>query len=181
MKWRNYGLWVSMASVIYMVLRDMGMQIDLTQWETYVTAILGILATLGVISNPEQGRGYFTIRRQGNTQNVQNGFGLNQGMQQTNPVQGNQQIGQNQLPVQNQNIQGTQQTEQTMPVLPNQGMKQMEPAQQNQGVQRMEPAQQNQGVQVDFESLENTQQNAESGGIDQVQRDFIGAEQNERY
>jgi len=59
MKWKNYGLWISISSILYMVFRDIGIEIDLTTWETYVTAILGILATLGVIANPEKGRGYF--------------------------------------------------------------------------------------------------------------------------
>ncbi|MFC0270529.1 hypothetical protein ACFFIX_03540 [Metabacillus herbersteinensis] len=58
MKWRNYGVWLSLSSVFYMVLRDLGLQIDLTQWETYVTAILGVLGMLGIISNPEKGRGF---------------------------------------------------------------------------------------------------------------------------
>jgi len=61
-RWKNYGLWVSIASVLYMVLKDLGYQIDLTRWETYVTAILGILVSLGVISNPENGKGYFTLK-----------------------------------------------------------------------------------------------------------------------
>ncbi|MDR4887267.1 hypothetical protein RGU12_06805 [Fredinandcohnia sp. QZ13] len=59
MKWKNYGLWVSLASILYMVLKDLGMQIDLTTWETYVTAIIGFLAALGIISNPDKGRGFF--------------------------------------------------------------------------------------------------------------------------
>ncbi|WP_216773235.1 hypothetical protein [Metabacillus halosaccharovorans] len=62
MKWRNYGLWMSVASVLYMVFRDLGLQIDLTSWETYVTSILGILVTLGIISNPESGRGFFSAK-----------------------------------------------------------------------------------------------------------------------
>ncbi|WP_207308563.1 hypothetical protein [Bacillus timonensis] len=59
MKWKNYGLWVSLASILYMVLKDLGMQIDLTTWETYVTAIIGFLAALGIISNPDKGKGFF--------------------------------------------------------------------------------------------------------------------------
>jgi uncharacterized membrane protein len=59
MKWRNYGLWTSIASLLYMVFKDLGLQIDLTSWETYVTSVLGILVTLGIISNPENGRGFF--------------------------------------------------------------------------------------------------------------------------
>lgn len=62
MKWKNYGLWVSIASLLYMTLKDLGFQIDLTQWQTYVTGILGILVTLGIISNPENGKGYFNAK-----------------------------------------------------------------------------------------------------------------------
>lgn len=59
MKWKNYGLWVSLVSILYMVFKDLGLQIDLTTWETYVTAIFGILATMGIISNPDKGKGFF--------------------------------------------------------------------------------------------------------------------------
>ncbi len=59
MKWKNYGLWVSLASILYMMFKDLGMQIDLTRWETYVTAIIGFLAALGIISNPDKGKGFF--------------------------------------------------------------------------------------------------------------------------
>lgn len=62
MKWKNYGLWVSIASVLYMVIKDLGYQIDLTRWDTYVTALLGILVALGVISNPESGKGFFNAK-----------------------------------------------------------------------------------------------------------------------
>lgn len=59
MKWKNYGLWVSLGSILYMVFKDLGVQIDLTAWETYVTAILGLLGALGIISNPDKGKGFF--------------------------------------------------------------------------------------------------------------------------
>ncbi|WP_180271220.1 hypothetical protein [Fredinandcohnia onubensis] len=59
MKWKNYGLWVSLASILYMIFKDLGVQIDLTAWETYVTAILGLLGALGIISNPDKGKGFF--------------------------------------------------------------------------------------------------------------------------
>lgn len=62
MKWKNYGLWVSIASLLYMIFKDFGLQIDLTAWQTYVTAILGILVSLGIISNPENGKGYFNAK-----------------------------------------------------------------------------------------------------------------------
>lgn len=63
MRWRNYGLWASIASLLYMFFRDMGFQIDLTQWETYVNGILGILVAMGIISNPEASKGYFQIKK----------------------------------------------------------------------------------------------------------------------
>lgn len=72
LKWKNYGLWVSVASVMYMILKDLGLQIDLTQWETYVTSILGILVTLGIISNPENGKGYFNQRTRSQKNNSSN-------------------------------------------------------------------------------------------------------------
>lgn len=67
LRWRNYGLWTSIASLLYMVLKDFGLQIDLTSWETYVTSILGILVTLGIISNPESGKGYFDAKASAST------------------------------------------------------------------------------------------------------------------
>ncbi|QOR68259.1 hypothetical protein IM538_09205 [Cytobacillus suaedae] len=85
MRWRNYGLWASIASLLYMFLRDMGLQIDLTHWETYVNGILGILVALGIISNPEASKGYFPIKKnvtgqtgQQMAQNVQNQFVQNE-------------------------------------------------------------------------------------------------------
>jgi hypothetical protein len=45
-----------------MVINDLGYQIDLTRWDTYVTALLGILVALGVISNPESGKGFFNAK-----------------------------------------------------------------------------------------------------------------------
>ncbi|APH05155.1 hypothetical protein [Bacillus weihaiensis] len=71
-RWKNYGLWVAIASVLYMLINDLGLQIDLTKWETYVSSILGILVTLGIISNPEDGRGFFkqkTIQNSSSTNN----------------------------------------------------------------------------------------------------------------
>lgn len=119
MKWKNYGLWVSLASILYMVFRDLGVQIDLTTWETYVTAVLGILATLGIVSNPEKGKGFFdkvpTSPTEAITQvaqHLQNQGQQNQqiGLNQTNmnqPLQ-NQQMGSNQQnmnqPLQNQEM-----------------------------------------------------------------------------
>lgn len=105
LKWKNYGLWVSIASVMYMILKDLGLQIDLTQWETYVTSILGILVTLGIISNPESGKGFFNAK----TKSTENDSSTNS----TNKVkQSANVIGNSGSVVENKNIQ-THQTEVT--------------------------------------------------------------------
>ncbi|MEK3853451.1 holin [Cytobacillus sp. FSL H8-0458] len=55
-KLKNNGLWVAIAALFYLVLEDLGYQIDPTRWETYVTLIVGILISLGVVSNPKEGK-----------------------------------------------------------------------------------------------------------------------------
>lgn len=55
-KFKNHGLWVALAALFYMILDDLGFDVDPTRWETYVTLILGILIGLGVISNPQNGK-----------------------------------------------------------------------------------------------------------------------------
>lgn len=55
-KIKNHGLWVAIAALFYLVLEDLGYQIDPTLWETYVTLIIGILISLGLVSNPKEGK-----------------------------------------------------------------------------------------------------------------------------
>lgn len=55
-KLKNYGLWVAIAALFYMILEDLGFAIDPTRWETYVTLIIGILICLGIVSNPKDGK-----------------------------------------------------------------------------------------------------------------------------
>lgn len=49
---RNYGLWISVASLVFMILQNSGIQITPETWNLYVNAILGILILLGIINNP---------------------------------------------------------------------------------------------------------------------------------
>lgn len=49
---RNYGLWISVASLVFMILQNSGIQITPETWDLYVNAILGILILLGIINNP---------------------------------------------------------------------------------------------------------------------------------
>ncbi|MGE5381642.1 MAG: hypothetical protein ACM3NT_11335 [Methylocystaceae bacterium] len=50
---RNYGLWVSIASLVGIILKDIGVlsPSDPT-WDNIVTAVLSILVTLGILNNP---------------------------------------------------------------------------------------------------------------------------------
>lgn len=49
---KNYGLWISVASLIFMVLQNSGLQITPEQWDSYVNAILTVLVLAGIINNP---------------------------------------------------------------------------------------------------------------------------------
>lgn len=56
-KLKNYGLWLSVASLFYLVAKRK-FNMELGEYNTYVDAFLGILVALGIISNPSQGKGY---------------------------------------------------------------------------------------------------------------------------
>lgn len=58
MKWKNYGLWLSLASTILMLLQAAGVHIVPETYNTIVNGVLGVLVALGVVSNPSQGAGY---------------------------------------------------------------------------------------------------------------------------
>lgn len=49
---RNYGLWISVASLSFMLIQEFGVQITSEKWELYINSILGILILLGIINNP---------------------------------------------------------------------------------------------------------------------------------
>jgi uncharacterized membrane protein len=50
---KNYGLWTSIAALVFMVLQNAGVNILPDQWYTYVNSILSILILLGIINNPD--------------------------------------------------------------------------------------------------------------------------------
>lgn len=58
MKWKNYGLYVALGSLVVMLLNDTaGIAPEVT--EPYVDAGLTILVAAGVVSNPEKnGKGF---------------------------------------------------------------------------------------------------------------------------
>lgn len=59
---RNWGTWVSIFSLLFLVLIDAGVGIDPGRYELYVNLILMTLVGLGVISNPGAGKWYKNIK-----------------------------------------------------------------------------------------------------------------------
>lgn len=64
-KWKNYGMWVSLVSAILLAAQAcgdiFGFQLAPEKYDqimTAVNALLGVLVVLGIVSNPEAGKGY---------------------------------------------------------------------------------------------------------------------------
>jgi hypothetical protein len=55
-KYKNYGLWLALFSLIGLILRDTGLMFD--SYGEYVELLMYILIALGVVSNPSLGNGY---------------------------------------------------------------------------------------------------------------------------
>ena len=55
-KFKNYGLWLALFSLIGLVLRDTGLMFH--SYGEYVELFMYILIALGVVSNPSMGTGY---------------------------------------------------------------------------------------------------------------------------
>lgn len=51
-RFKNYGLWVSVAALIPMVLQGFGVEILPDNYNQIITAILGILVAAGILNNP---------------------------------------------------------------------------------------------------------------------------------
>lgn len=49
---KNYGLWVSVAAFIPMVLEAFGLKVLPENYQELVKALFGILVFLGIINNP---------------------------------------------------------------------------------------------------------------------------------
>ena len=49
---RNYGLWVSLASLVLLLLNNFGVDIDESKYNGIVDSILAILVLLGILNNP---------------------------------------------------------------------------------------------------------------------------------
>lgn len=49
---RNYGLWVSLASLVLLISQTFGYHIDVGKYNQVINAVLAFLVTLGVLNNP---------------------------------------------------------------------------------------------------------------------------------
>jgi len=67
-RFKNYGLWLSVASLLLMVLQDAGVNITPEKFNAYVQAILGILVLLGIVSNPKEGKWFNYVNNEGDEQ-----------------------------------------------------------------------------------------------------------------
>lgn len=56
-KWRNYGLYAAIGSLIAMLANDI-FGVAPEQTEVYVDGVLGVLIAAGIISNPSKGKGF---------------------------------------------------------------------------------------------------------------------------
>lgn len=49
---RNYGFWVSLASLVLLLLNNFGVYIDESKYNGIVDSILAILVLLGILNDP---------------------------------------------------------------------------------------------------------------------------------
>lgn len=58
-RYKNYGLWMSLASFVFLIIQENGFQITPEKWNVYINSILSILILLGIINNPNtKNRGF---------------------------------------------------------------------------------------------------------------------------
>ena len=58
LKLKNYGLWLSLFSLLGMILLDTNVLVDLGRFDIYAKLVLSILIAFGVVSNPTNGTGF---------------------------------------------------------------------------------------------------------------------------
>ena len=66
-KIKNYGFWVSLLSILFLITKQILNKCGISIDEFFITEIISgicfLLITLGVISNPESGKGYNDIKQ----------------------------------------------------------------------------------------------------------------------
>lgn len=58
-RFKNYGLWVAILSLIPMILSAFGVKVVADEYQPIVNTILGILVTLGILNNPTTATKWF--------------------------------------------------------------------------------------------------------------------------
>ncbi len=66
-KIKNYGFWVSLLSIVVLITKHILNKCGISFDEYFITEIISgicfLLITLGVISNPESGKGYNDVKK----------------------------------------------------------------------------------------------------------------------
>ena len=57
-RWRNKGLWIAVASLVLLVLQDLGFDITPEHYQQYVNLILSVAVMAGIINDPNLGEWY---------------------------------------------------------------------------------------------------------------------------
>lgn len=58
-RWRNYGLWLSIAAFIPLLLSSFGINIVPENYQEIINAFLGILVMAGIINDPNTAARWF--------------------------------------------------------------------------------------------------------------------------
>lgn len=63
-RFKNYGLWVSIAAFIPLLLNGFGIDVLPKNYSDVVNALLGILVTAGILNNPQtESKGYLDDKK----------------------------------------------------------------------------------------------------------------------
>ncbi|MGI6701009.1 MAG: phage holin [Christensenellales bacterium] len=57
-KLRNYGFWLSVISAALMLIQAFGVKVDIPVLREALISVCGLLVMLGIISDPDKGKGY---------------------------------------------------------------------------------------------------------------------------
>jgi len=64
---KNYGLWISAASFVLLILQNFGISVVESEYNNIVNSFLGLLVLLGIISNPTTTSSGYTDDKESNT------------------------------------------------------------------------------------------------------------------
>lgn len=61
-RFKNKGLWVSVAALIPMILKGFNINILPENYNDIINLILGVLVMAGILSDPTTGKGYLDVK-----------------------------------------------------------------------------------------------------------------------